>query len=79
MDEPFSGVDIPSQEAILEILDGLREQGVTVLVSTTTSTGRRALRSAGLLNHRLIAYGRHAGPSLRPRCPPPMWSGAVAR
>jgi manganese/iron transport system ATP-binding protein len=34
MDEPFSGVDAPAQESILEILDRLRDQGVTMLVST---------------------------------------------
>lgn len=58
MDEPFSGVDVPSQEAILEILDGLRARGVTVLVSThdLTLAVERFDRLA-LLNHRLIAYG----------------------
>jgi len=58
MDEPFSGVDAPSREAILEILDRLREQGTTVLVSThdLTMAVERFDRLA-LLNHHLIAYG----------------------
>ncbi|HSR33362.1 MAG TPA: metal ABC transporter ATP-binding protein [Anaerolineae bacterium] len=58
MDEPFSGVDAPSQEAILEILDRLRRQEVTVLVSThdLTMAVERFDRLA-LLNQRLIAYG----------------------
>lgn len=34
MDEPLTGLDIPSQEAIFEILDTLRARGMTVLVST---------------------------------------------
>jgi manganese/iron transport system ATP-binding protein len=58
MDEPFSGVDVPSQEAILEILDGLREQGVTVLVSThDLNLAVERFDRLALLNHRLIAYG----------------------
>ncbi len=34
MDEPLTGLDIPAQEAIFQILDHLRQQGMTVLVST---------------------------------------------
>ncbi len=34
MDEPLTGLDIPSQEAIFGILDRLKVQGMTVLVST---------------------------------------------
>lgn len=34
MDEPLTGLDVPSQEAIFAILDWLREHGMTVLVST---------------------------------------------
>ncbi len=34
MDEPLTGLDIPSQEAIFEILDLLRQARMTVLVST---------------------------------------------
>lgn len=58
MDEPFSGVDTPSQEAVLEILDDLHVQGVTVLVSThdLTLAVERFDRLA-LLNRQLIAYG----------------------
>jgi len=58
MDEPFSGVDVPSQEVILEILDGLRDQGVTVLVSThDLNLAVERFDQLALLNHRLIAYG----------------------
>ncbi len=34
MDEPFTGLDVQSQETILGILDKLKEKGITVLVST---------------------------------------------
>jgi manganese/iron transport system ATP-binding protein len=58
MDEPFTGVDAPSQEAILDILDRLREQGVTVLVSThDLSLAVERFDRLALLNRRLIAYG----------------------
>jgi len=58
MDEPFSGVDAPSQEAILEILDGLRDQGVTVLVSThDLNLAAERFDRLALLNRQLVAYG----------------------
>jgi manganese/iron transport system ATP-binding protein len=58
MDEPFSGVDTPSQEAILEILDRLRHQGVTVLVSThDLNMAVERFDRLALLNRQLIAYG----------------------
>jgi manganese/iron transport system ATP-binding protein len=34
MDEPLTGLDIPAQEAIFDILNLLKKQGMTVLVST---------------------------------------------
>lgn len=62
MDEPFSGVDVPSQEAILEILDGLRGQGVTVLLSThDLNLAAERFDRLALLNRRLIAYGPARG------------------
>ncbi len=58
MDEPFSGVDAPSQEAILEILDALRNQDVTVLVSThDLNLAMERFDRLALLNRQLIAYG----------------------
>lgn len=59
MDEPFTGVDITTQEMTLRLLDHLQEQEVTAIVST------HDLNLAGsrfdfvlLLNHRLIAFGK---------------------
>ncbi len=58
MDEPFSGVDTPSQEAILRILEDLREPRVTVLVSThDLNLAVERFERMALLNRRLIAYG----------------------
>jgi ABC-type Mn2+/Zn2+ transport system ATPase subunit len=58
MDEPFSGVDAPSQEAILEILEQLHDGGVTVLVSThDLNLAAERFDRLALLNRQLIAYG----------------------
>ncbi len=58
MDEPFTGVDVPTREATLKLLDGLRQTEVTAMISTHDLN----LASAHfdlmlLLNHRLIAFG----------------------
>ncbi len=58
MDEPFSGVDASAQEAILEILSRLHEQGVTMLVSThDLNLAVEWSDQLALLNRRLIYYG----------------------
>lgn len=58
MDEPFTGVDVTTQETTLRLLDTLRERQVTTLISThdlnlAASRFDRVL----LLNQGLIAYG----------------------
>ena len=57
LDEPLTGLDIPSQEAIFEILDSLRPEAVTVMVATH-DLGLAAERfdRVMLLNHRLVAF-----------------------
>ena len=58
MDEPFTGVDISTQEATLQLLDELRQRRVTVLVSThDLNLAATRFESVLLLNRRLIAYG----------------------
>lgn len=58
MDEPFSGVDTPSQEAIMQILDHLHGQGVTLLVSThDLNLATERFELLALLNRQLIAFG----------------------
>lgn len=61
LDEPLSGLDIPSQEQIFAILDELKTRRVTVLFAThdlelATTRFDRIL----LLNRRCIAYGSPA-------------------
>ncbi len=59
LDEPFSGVDAAAQQTFFEILDHLRDEGVTVLLAThdlnLVSTHFDTLM---VLNKRLLAYGK---------------------
>lgn len=58
MDEPFTGVDAVTQQAILGILAELRERQVTVLVSThDLNLAASRFDLIMLLNRRLIVYG----------------------
>jgi len=58
MDEPLTGLDTPSQESLLDLLDTLREQHVTVMVAThDLEQAARHFDRIMLLNHRLIAFG----------------------
>jgi ABC-type Mn2+/Zn2+ transport system ATPase subunit len=58
MDEPFSGIDVSTQEAAIGLLDRLRTEGVTALVSTHDLTlAATRFDLVMLINHRLIAYG----------------------
>jgi manganese/iron transport system ATP-binding protein len=59
MDEPFTGVDVTTQDATLRLLDELRTAGVTAMISThdlNLAAARFDLML--LLNHRLIAFGK---------------------
>lgn len=58
MDEPLAGLDIPSQEAVLEILHSLRPDKVTVLLATHDLglAGERFDRVM-LLHKQLVALG----------------------
>lgn len=58
LDEPLSGLDIPSQEQILKILDELKNSTVTVLFAThDLELAAEHFDRILLLNRGLIAYG----------------------
>jgi manganese/iron transport system ATP-binding protein len=58
MDEPFTGVDATTQTATLALLDHLRQQQVTVLISThDLNLAASRFDAVLLLNRRLIAFG----------------------
>jgi len=58
MDEPLNGLDTPSQEAILSLLEKLRQKKITVMVATH-DLGQAASHfdRVMLLNQRLIRFG----------------------
>ncbi|MHB9033041.1 MAG: metal ABC transporter ATP-binding protein [Anaerolineae bacterium] len=61
MDEPFTGVDVNTQDAILEVLGLLKQRMVTVLVAThDLNLAAQRFEYTMLLNHRLVAFGQSA-------------------
>jgi ABC-type Mn2+/Zn2+ transport system ATPase subunit len=61
MDEPFTGLDAPSQEAIFAILDSLREERMTILVSThDLHLAAERFDRLMLLRHALLGFGAPA-------------------
>lgn len=61
MDEPFAGIDAPTQEATLQLLDQLEAQQVTVMVSMhDLNLAAQRFDWVLLLNRGLVAYGSAA-------------------
>lgn len=61
MDEPFTGLDHPSQDELFAILEVLHEQKVTVLVALhDLKMASEHFDRVMLLNHRLLAFGTGA-------------------
>jgi ABC-type Mn2+/Zn2+ transport system ATPase subunit len=57
MDEPLTGLDTPSQEGLLNLLDTLRDQNVTVMVAThDLDQAARHFDRIMLLNHSMVAF-----------------------
>ncbi len=58
MDEPLTGLDTPAQEGLLDLLDTLKNQNVTVLVATPDlEQAARHFDRILLLNHQMVAFG----------------------
>jgi manganese/iron transport system ATP-binding protein len=58
MDEPLTGLDVPSQESILYLLDELQRQSVTVMVAThDLEQAAQHFDRIMLLNRRLVGFG----------------------
>jgi len=58
LDEPFTGLDFPSQETLFTILDDLRSAGVTELIAThDLNLAAERFDQVMLLNRRLVAFG----------------------
>jgi len=58
MDEPFTGVDAPTQEVTLNLLDDLHKANVTTMIAThDLNLAASRFDLLLLLNNRLIAFG----------------------
>jgi ABC-type Mn2+/Zn2+ transport system ATPase subunit len=58
LDEPLTGLDLPSQEAIFHLLDELRLQGIPVMVAThDLNLAAERFDRIMLLNRSLVAIG----------------------
>ncbi len=58
LDEPFSGVDASAQADMMAVLDSLRQDGMTILLSThDLSLAFQRFDRVLALDYRLIAYG----------------------
>ncbi|HCB02572.1 MAG TPA: manganese ABC transporter ATP-binding protein [Anaerolineae bacterium] len=57
MDEPLTGLDTPAQESLLDLLDTLKGQNVTVMVAThDLEQASRHFDRIMLLNHKIITF-----------------------
>ncbi len=62
MDEPFTGIDATTQEVTFGLLDHLRKQQVTTIISThDLNLAASRFDLVLLINHRLIAFGAPSG------------------
>ncbi|MDF1512264.1 MAG: metal ABC transporter ATP-binding protein [Anaerolineae bacterium] len=58
MDEPLTGLDLPAQEGIFEVLNKLREHNVTVVLTThDLNQAAEFFDRAMLLNQKLLGFG----------------------
>ncbi len=58
LDEPLTGLDTPSQEAIFDLLDDLRRRGVPAIVSThDLNLAAERFDRVALLHRSLVAFG----------------------
>ncbi len=57
MDEPLTGLDLPAQESLLQLLADLQQRGVTIMVAThDLQQAAQHFDRILLLNRRLIAF-----------------------
>jgi manganese/iron transport system ATP-binding protein len=58
MDEPLTGLDTPAQEGLLDLLDRLKQEKVTVMVAThDLDQAATHFDRIMLLNHRIVEFG----------------------
>jgi manganese/zinc/iron transport system ATP- binding protein len=58
LDEPFAGVDVPTQELLVDLFEDLRRAGKTIIYAThDLAQAAKSSDQIVLLNHRVIAAG----------------------
>jgi manganese/iron transport system ATP-binding protein len=58
LDEPLTGLDLPSQETMFQLLDELNGEGVTVLIAThDLNLAAERFDQVILINRQIIAFG----------------------
>ena len=58
LDEPFTGVDVPTQTMLVEVLDDLRSRGTAIVYAThDLAQAARTADNAVLLNGEIVAEG----------------------
>ena len=58
LDEPFTGVDVPTQDLLIELFNKLREEGKTIIYAThDLAQAQRASTRIVLLRRRVVADG----------------------
>jgi len=58
LDEPFTGVDVPTQELFVSLFDSLKAEGTAIVYAThDLDQARRASDTVMLINRRLVASG----------------------
>jgi ABC-type Mn2+/Zn2+ transport system ATPase subunit len=59
LDEPFTGLDVRSEQEVLEVLQRLTARGVTILFAThALEVASSSVDRVLLVNHHLVAEGR---------------------
>lgn len=61
LDEPFAGVDIGAQNELMDLLDALNAQGITIVLSThDLALAFSRFKKVLAVNHRMLGYGTPA-------------------
>lgn len=79
LDEPFAGVDVTAQDGLMQTIDDLNAEGITLLLSTHDLVlASERFDKVMALHRRLIAFGKQEA-VYRPHVLEQLYGGAVLR